>query len=132
MPIAPTQPADRFDSFDDFWRYYLREHASGANRALHVIGTSAGLTLAAYAIARRRPTLLLLALLTGYGAAWAGHFLIERNRPATIGNPLWSLRADLKMLALTMCGRIDSEMERCSTSAREQMPATAARSAASS
>lgn len=48
---------------------------------------------------------LLLVLPVGYGAAWFGHFLVERNRPLTLKYPLWSLRADYRLVGLILIGR---------------------------
>jgi fatty-acid peroxygenase len=117
-PLAPH----RFASFGDFWRHYLLEHRSPLNRSLHLLGTGAALTLIAYALRRRRYRLLLLAPLVGYLPAWFGHFLVERNRPATFGNPLWSLRADLRMMRLAATGRLDAEVKRLSAPAPAANP----------
>jgi hypothetical protein len=48
----------------------------------------------------------------GYAAAWAGHFFVEHNRPATFKHPLWSLAGDYKMVALMLAGRMDEEVAR--------------------
>lgn len=88
----------RFATFDEFQAYYARQHQDSRNRTLHVAGTIAALAVAGVALARRRPAWLLLAPIVGYAPAWAGHLLLERNRPATFGHPLWSLRADLNLL----------------------------------
>ena len=109
VDVAPPQSRLPFESFEDFWTYYLGEHASPLNRSLHVAGAAAALGVAALAIARRRPRLLLLAPVLGYVPAWIGHFLVERNRPATLHNPLWSIRGDLRMLALAITGRLNRE-----------------------
>ena len=113
MPTTQAQPSKEVACFADFWRYYLGEHASGTNRALHLFGTSAALGLIGVGVVQRRPLLLLLAPLVGYGPAWIGHFLVERNRPASFGHPLWSLRADLKMLLLAARGSLRCELQRC-------------------
>ena len=59
-----------------------------------------------------RPGSPLLTPIVGYGPAWIGHFFIERNAPATFQYPVWSLRADLKMLALALEGKMAAEVER--------------------
>ena len=107
MPPEPPPPAD----FRQFWDHYLAQHRDPRNVGLHVAGTLLGLTRAAVGLAPllggRGPRWrwLLAAPVVGYGLAWAGHFLVEGNRPATFGRPAWSLRADLKLLARTLTGR---------------------------
>src|SRR5690554_4613646 len=102
----------KFENFDDFWAYYLAQHSDPTNRLMHAIGTSAALATAAYAVFKRKPKLLALAPLIGYGPAWLGHFVVEGNRPATLGNPLWSLRGDMKMLRLMLSDELDEEILR--------------------
>lgn len=103
---------EKFESFDDFWAHYLAQHSDPTNRLIHAIGTSAALATAAYALLKRKPKLLALAPLVGYGPAWIGHFLVEGNRPATLRNPLWSLRGDFKMLRLMLTDELDEEFLR--------------------
>ena len=98
--------------FVDFWPYYLREHSRPATRALHYIGTSLVVALAAYAILTGRWLLFLAIPVAGYFFAWAGHFAIEKNRPATFTYPLWSLAADFKMWWLWLTGRLGPELDR--------------------
>jgi hypothetical protein len=42
----------------------------------------------------------------GYGFAWAGHFVFEKNRPATFQRPLFSLAGDWVMFWQMLTGRI--------------------------
>jgi hypothetical protein len=42
----------------------------------------------------------------GYGFAWVGHFVFERNRPATFSHPLYSLAGDWAMFRDMLTGRI--------------------------
>jgi hypothetical protein len=99
-------------SFAEFWPHYVGEHSKPATRALHAAGTTVSLACAAVLLARRRWRLLPLAFIPGYAAAWASHFLVERNRPATFEHPLWSFIADYKMIGLMFTGRMQEEIER--------------------
>lgn len=99
-------------SFEEFWPYYLREHSRRATRALHLTGTSLSLLIAIAALVTLRPLLVLLALLMGYALAWIGHFFVEHNRPATFKHPLWSFRADFRMLRLAVLGRLAPELSK--------------------
>lgn len=95
-------------TWDEFWPYYVSQHLHPVNRWLHFVGTSAALgCLAASPLV---PPLLAAAPVVGYGLAWIGHFAIEKNKPATFGNPLWSLRGDFKMWSLMLRGKMDAEI----------------------
>ncbi len=102
-----------FQSFEEFWPFYLGEHRNPRNRALHYLGTSSALILTGSAAIARLPLLLLLVPVVGYAPAWIGHFVVEHNRPATFKHPLWSLRGDLRMLRLRLLGRLPAELRRC-------------------
>jgi hypothetical protein len=104
--------ADDCQSFEEVWPFYVREHSSKLNRVLHFGGTSGALGTVIMAALRRKGSLLLLAPVMGYGAAWVGHFLVERNTPATFKHPLWSLRADFVMFSKMLAGTMDDEVER--------------------
>ena len=103
---------NRIANFAEFWPYYLREHSRPATRALHYIGTSLVVALAAYALLTGKLLLMIGIPLAGYFFAWVGHFGIEKNRPATFTYPLWSLGADFKMWWLWLTGRLGPEIER--------------------
>jgi hypothetical protein len=98
--------ARRFTSFDEFYPFYLREHSNRVSRRLHVIGTSLAILLAGAALVTGKWALLWGVPLAGYAFAWAGHFLFEKNEPATFRHPLYSLRGDFRMLRDVLTGRI--------------------------
>ncbi|WP_265587377.1 DUF962 domain-containing protein [Sphingomicrobium arenosum] len=104
--------ADPITSFADFWPYYLREHSKPRTRALHYFGTSLAVALAVLFAVTGHWLLLAALPLAGYFFAWVGHFLVEKNRPATFTYPLWSLAADFKMWWLWLTGRLKPELDK--------------------
>ena len=102
----------RYRTFEEFWPYYMSEHARPATRAVHLAGTGlAAACLIAFAVTGDL-RLLPVALVAGYGPAWLSHLLIEKNRPATFRYPVMSLFGDLRMFALACSGRLAGELER--------------------
>jgi hypothetical protein len=99
-------------SFAEFWPFYVCEHSRAGTRALHAAGTLTGTALLVGLAATGRWRWFPLALVPGYAAAWAAHFLVEHNRPATFKHPLWSFIGDYKMVALMLAGRMDEEVAR--------------------
>ena len=75
----------KYKTLSEFYPYYLTEHADPVCRALHFIGTSGVFVLPVLAIVTGKWWLLALIPVSGYGFAWAGHALFERNKPATFG-----------------------------------------------
>ena len=99
-------------TFAEFWPFYVAEHSRPGTRLLHAAGTVGSTALLVALLATGRWRWLPLALALGYGAAWAGHFFVEHNRPATFKHPLWSFAADYKMVWMMLTGRMAREVER--------------------
>ncbi len=111
--MAEARPTNRpITTYRDFWPYYLQEHAKPETRALHYVGTFLSLACIVGAVALGNPWLALGALIGGYGPAWAAHFFVEHNRPATFTYPLWSLVSDYRMAWSWMTGRLPVELRR--------------------
>ena len=96
----------RFTGFREFYPFYLAEHSNRVSRRLHVVGSLGVLGFVAAAVVMREARWLLGAPLCGYGFAWVGHFLFEKNRPATFRHPVYSLMGDWVMLFDVLRGRV--------------------------
>ncbi|MEM0982831.1 MAG: DUF962 domain-containing protein [Planctomycetota bacterium] len=98
-------PRPQFDSFGDFYAYYLDEHTECATRITHFVGTGFFLMCGFLMGILLNPWLFPIGVLGAYFCAWIGHFVFERNRPATFSFPLWSLIADFRMF-FELCLRV--------------------------
>jgi hypothetical protein len=99
------------ESYEQFWLYYAGEHSNATCRALHFVGTTLALAAVAAGVLISIRW-LWAAPVAGYLFAWIGHFVFEKNRPATFRYPLWSLRADFRMYRYMWIGRMGREIER--------------------
>lgn len=96
----------RFASFREFYPFYLSEHADRRCRRAHFVGSALVVVVVLVATVAARPWWLLAAPVVGYGFAWFGHALYEKNRPATFSHPLYSLAGDWVMFWQMLSGRI--------------------------
>ena len=96
----------RFESFREFYPFYLGEHANRTCRRLHFIGSLGVIALVVVAILQRNAWWLLAALACGYGFAWVGHFFFEHNRPATFKHPIYSFIGDWVMFVDVLRGKV--------------------------
>jgi len=101
-----AQTTDRFQSFAEFYPYYLAEHSNPVCRRLHYVGSLLVLAILATALITGQWLWLLAMPVAGYGFAWIGHFIFEKNRPATFKYPFYSLMGDWVMLKDAFTGRI--------------------------
>lgn len=87
----------RYQTFAEFYPFYLSQHRHTICRRLHIVGTTIVIAVFFYAIISGHYWLLLLQPIIGYGFAWVGHYFFEKNRPATFTYPGYSLLGDYKM-----------------------------------
>ncbi|MBI1860237.1 MAG: DUF962 domain-containing protein [Deltaproteobacteria bacterium] len=93
-------------SYSEFWPFYLGEHKNRINKILHVVGMFAGVCVAWRLWGFLTGFSLVPALAVSYGFAWTGHFVFEKNRPATWKYPLWSLISEFRMVGSILIGRV--------------------------
>lgn len=96
----------RYTSFREFYPFYLGEHRHPVSRRLHVVGTLSMLVITVLALVTRNWRLVLAGIVIAYALAWIGHFVFEKNRPATFQYPLYSLRGDFAMLRDVLLRRL--------------------------
>lgn len=101
---APPGEPTRYRRFADFYPFYLSEHRNPTGRRLHVVGSSLVIISLVMGFSVS-PWFFLVAPLVGYAFAWVGHFVFEKNRPATFTYPLYSLMGDFRMFFETVSGR---------------------------
>ena len=95
-----------YTSFAEFYPFYLGEHSNRTCRRLHFTGSTLVIVVVVMAVLSGQLRWLWLAPLAGYGFAWVGHYVFEKNRPATFKHPLYSLLGDWVMYAQMLRGKV--------------------------
>ena len=96
----------QFRTFAEFYPFYLQEHSNRTCRRLHFVGTSLSLLFLIGLVVTGHVWYLVAAFVSGYGFAWIGHFVFEKNRPASFKRPLFSFRGDWVMWRDMLTGKI--------------------------
>jgi hypothetical protein len=100
-----------YSTFEEFWPFYLSQHLNKTCRIFHFVGTC-GVFAGLYLAVTSSVYFLLAIPVFAYGFAWAGHFIFEKNVPATFTYPLWSLIGDFKMFFMTLGFKLKKEFDR--------------------
>jgi hypothetical protein len=117
MDLQPTNTAlpvviDRpqltmpIKNYQDFYRFYLTEHHDLKCRRLHFLGSSLGLLALTTAVLKKQKRYVGYGLFAGYACAWVGHFVFEKNKPASFKQPLYSFISDWRMYYHIVTGQI--------------------------
>lgn len=101
-----TSPQIPIHDYHEFYRFYLIEHRHIMSRRLHVAGSSIGIYFFSKALRQRKAKYLAYGLLSGYACAWIGHFIFEKNKPASFKQPLYSFISDWRMFADVLRGNL--------------------------
>ena len=101
----------KYQTLKDFYPYYLTEHADPTCRLFHYIGTTLVIGIAVAMIVTGKLWFFFLLPLAGYSFAWMGHFIFEKNKPATFQYPSYSLASDFIMYYHFLTGQVDQKVE---------------------
>lgn len=97
----------RYNSFKEFYPFYLNQHLNDVCRRLHFIGILTGiLWMCIVLYTGLNPWYILGSILIGYAFGWTGHFFFEKNKPATLQYPFYSFAADFVMTKDILIGRV--------------------------
>ena len=98
--------AERIQTLREFYPYYLQEHSNPWCRWCHFAGSSTVLGLLGWMAATGSWGQIWVCLLAGYGPAWFGHGVFEKNKPATFKYPLFSFASDWIMMKDMVTGKL--------------------------
>lgn len=101
----------QFNSFREFYPYYLTEHQDTACQVLHFAGTTLVFVFLALALMTLQWYYFVLIPVSGYFFAWIGHAFFEKNKPATFDYPLYSLGSDFVMYWHIITGQLSAKMK---------------------
>jgi hypothetical protein len=96
-----------YRSLREFYPFYLSQHLNPMCRRLHFIGMILAIFSAMHAALTANWILLALVPVWVYGFAWVGHFVFEKNRPATFQYPFYSLASDFIMFGQLLTGQLE-------------------------
>jgi len=109
-PKSELEQTPKFElpikNYSEFYRFYLTEHRSMMSRRLHAAGSSVGIYFFSKAIRQRKAKYVVYGLLSGYACAWVGHFVFEKNKPASFKQPFYSFISDWRMLSDIVRGNL--------------------------
>lgn len=96
----------RYETFAEFYPFYLTEHSNSTCRKMHFAGSTLALLSCGALLLTGNLWWLLAGVAFGYGFAWLGHFGFEKNRPASFRQPLYSFMGDWVMYWQMLTGQI--------------------------
>ena len=99
-------------NYNEFWYFFVSEHSLPLTRLLHLIGTTLGIALLVFFVARGQWYFFPVFFVVGYGFAWFAHFVTEKNKPASFRFPFWSFISDFKMIGFMLTGKMGAEVDR--------------------
>jgi hypothetical protein len=108
-------------AFEAFWRKFLSDHPSAANRWAHVAALAVGAGGLAWALRSRALSPLLLGGLVAGALATGGHPIFQGDLPKNFANPSFAARAFLRLCARTVSGEAAAELARIQ---REELAAS--------
>jgi hypothetical protein len=95
-----------FTRFSEFYPVYLGEHRHRHCRRAAFIGSTLVIAVLLVVSLTGQWRWLWLAPVAGYGFAWLGHYVFEKNHPATFKHPIYSLLGDWVVYGQMLRGKL--------------------------
>ncbi|HXH32180.1 MAG TPA: DUF962 domain-containing protein [Bacteriovoracaceae bacterium] len=95
-----------FQTFSDFYPFYLKQHRNLLCRRFHFFGTCGVFALLVLFFFTGNIVILALLPLTVYGVSWVGHWIFEKRSPIFYRHPYFSLLGDFRMFWDILAGRV--------------------------
>jgi len=87
-----------YETFADFYPYYLGEHSHATGRRMHILGITNSIILIIIGTFTLTPILYAVAIVQAYALAIGSHFYFDKHVPKpTIKNPVYMVMGNLKM-----------------------------------
>jgi hypothetical protein len=99
-----------------YWDKYVWHHRDPRTRILHRIGSWCCIVGAVAAYATSLWWIVPIGIAVGYGFAFAGHWIVERNRPLTFNSPIRAGIANWVMFVVERFYDIEGHIERLAQS----------------
>ena len=95
----------KYNNINEFYEFYLTEHTNTTNRVLHFIGIALFALCFVTAMLFHNVWFFLMMPVAGFGFAWIGHLVFERNKPSTLKYPFFSFGSDFLFFGDILMGR---------------------------
>ena len=109
QPNCNAKP-QAFESFADFYPFYLCEHDLAITKLFHFVATfNVSVLILMLFNAKAASTkirILIFVTVQAYGLAWISHFFLEKNKPATFKYPIYSFFGDWMMFKDALMGKV--------------------------
>ena len=102
----------RFNTYREFWPYYLRDFRAAGEHERVLTGTVVMLFFLVFTILMGNVLFIAIALALACGFRFISVNAGQRVRPLTVTHPLWSLVSDVRLLAIVLLDRLAEEYER--------------------
>lgn len=81
----------KFNTISEYYTYYLIKHQNPVCQILHFVGTNVFVGMIIYGLYSGNLWFVVFSLPAEKVFAWIGHFVFEKNTPATLKYPFYSL-----------------------------------------
>ena len=93
-------------TFTEFFPLYMQAHSKPATQKMHAAALVCALSFGAYCILSAKWSSIPIAFAIGYGMAWSGHLLFEKNSPLFFKHPILSFFGEFKLAYLVLTGKL--------------------------